>query len=154
MPPDADGIAVALLDEALLVGHWDLVSWEREVVATGEVGPARGEQPQGFLAYLPGGRMMTLIVRSDRAPPAGMPPTAAEKAALHDSMLAYAGRWHVEGDVVIHRIDAAWNRVWDGTEQRRHAVLDGAMLTLRTPSFIEPATGMQAIHTLVFRRSG
>ncbi|MEO3471854.1 lipocalin-like domain-containing protein [Roseomonas sp. CAU 1739] len=142
------------LHEALLIGSWNLRSWDRQIVATGQAGPARGPARRGSLVYLPGGRMITLIIQRDRPLPAAMPPTTEEKAALYDGMLAYSGRWRLDGDVVVHRIETAWNGVWSGSEQRRHAVLEGSMLTLRTPAFIEPLTGQEAVHTLVFQRDG
>lgn len=48
----------------------------------------------------------------------------AERAALHMSMLAYSGRYRVEGSDLITTVEVSWNELWNGTEQRRHYKID------------------------------
>jgi len=59
----------------------------------------------------------------------------ADRAALHTSMLAYSGKYHVEGNDFVTTVDVSWNEEWNGTEQRRHFRLEGDKL------FIESAPG-------------
>ena len=57
--------------KAALVGTWKMVSWTREVVATGEISDAMGPNPIGYIAYHAAGRMMALVLKRDRPAPAG-----------------------------------------------------------------------------------
>ena len=50
-----------------LLGTWKMVSWTKEVVATGETCDALGPDPVGYISCQPDGDMMALVVRSDRA---------------------------------------------------------------------------------------
>lgn len=56
----------------------------------------------------------------------------AERAALHRSMLAYSGRYRVEGGDFITTVEASWNEDWNGTEQRRHFSIEGDRLMVET----------------------
>jgi hypothetical protein len=56
----------------------------------------------------------------------------AERAALHKSMLAYTGRYRVEGDEFVTTVDASWNEAWNGTEQRRKFRLEGNELIIES----------------------
>ena len=47
-------------------------------------------------------------------------------------MLAYTGRYRVEGNDLITKVDVAWYELWTGTEQRRGFTLDGDTLTIVT----------------------
>ena len=109
----------------LLLGTWTMVSWAREVVATGERADVFGPDPVGYIAYHADGRMMALVVRDGRPTPKVLPPTDAEKAALFDSMVAYAGRYTLDGEKVVHHVDASWEPGLDG-----HG--PGAVLTAST----------------------
>src|SRR5215213_10301286 len=99
-----------------LLGTWKMVSWTKEVVATGETSDALGPEPVGYISYQPDGHMMALVVRSGRAPPAGPAPTSEEKVRLFDTMLAYAGTYTLDGDKVVHHVGVSWNQAWTGTD--------------------------------------
>lgn len=57
---------------------------------------------------------------------------AAERAAAAEGVVAYTGRYEVKGDVVHHTIYSALNPNLAGSTQERHAILNGADLTLAT----------------------
>ena len=62
-------------------------------------------------------------------------------AALHKSMLAYSGKYRVEGNDFITVVDASWNEEWNGTEQRRHFRIEGDRLFIESapaPSILFP----------------
>ena len=83
------------------------------------------------------GRAMALTTPENRA--AG--DSDAHRAALHKSMLAYTGRYRVEGDEFVTTVDVSWNEAWNGTEQRRKFRLEGDMLKIETapaPSLLFP----------------
>ena len=119
-----------------LVGIWKVVSWQ----VVGEDGEARdvfGSRPRGYLILTPQGRMMALMTAENRT--AGS--NDVERAALHRSMLAYSGRYRVEGSDFITTVDVSWNEQWNGSEQRRHYRLEGDRLYVETvpgPSIVSP----------------
>jgi hypothetical protein len=113
-----------------LVGTWKLVSWQ---VITANSPPQNvfGTHPKGFLILTREGRIMVLTTAEKRLPGMG----DAERAALHKSMLAYSGRYRLEGSDFITKVEVSWNEEWNGTEQRRHFRIEGNKL------FIESAPG-------------
>jgi hypothetical protein len=113
-----------------LIGAWRLVSFQVKVV--GDETPAKevfGPHPFGRIVFSPERYVIVLISRSDRRPPSN----ESESAALLSSMVAYSGKFRIEGNTFITRVDGAWNEVFKGTEQVRYFDLAGDMLTIRTP---------------------
>ena len=142
-----------MADAAALIGTWRMLSWTRTVVATGVTTDAMGANPNGYIAYHADGRMMALVVDRRRQ---GLPSTSStdeEKAALFDSMLAYSGTYAIEGDCVIHRVDAAWNPNWKG-DLIRPFTLNGATLVISGAPGRDPRTGEDVIYRMEFRKVG
>src|SRR5690349_14628902 len=123
-------------DASALIGSWKLLSWQ--VIA--EDGTARdifGAKPKGYLVLTPEGRSIVLTTAEGRK--AGM--GDAERAALHKSMLAYSGRYRIEGNDFITKVEVSWNEDWNGTEQRRHFRIEGDKLFIDSapaPSIVYP----------------
>jgi hypothetical protein len=123
------------MSAVLLVGNWKLVSWQ--VVTDGEVRDLFGSKPKGHLILTREGRAMALTTAEARTPGESEP----DRAALHKSMLAYTGKYRVEGDEFITTVDASWNEGWNGTEQRRRFRIDGDKLFIESapaPSILFP----------------
>ena len=119
----------------LLVGNWKLLSWQ--VVTEDGAKDLFGPKPNGYLILTPGGRMMAITTAEGRTPGE----TDAERAALHKSMLAYTGKYRVEGDEFITTVDASWNEGWNGTEQRRRFRFEDDTLFIESapaPSITSP----------------
>jgi hypothetical protein len=72
---------VGPLSRNLLLGSWRMASWVTRDVVTGERQDALGQNPLGTLIYTPE-RAVFLIVKSNRACPAQLPPSDEEKIAL------------------------------------------------------------------------
>ncbi|HLG96493.1 MAG TPA: lipocalin-like domain-containing protein [Bryobacteraceae bacterium] len=123
-------------DAGGLVGTWRLVSWQ--VIVENE--PPQnifGAHPKGFLVLTREGRSIVLTTAENRR--AGM--GDAERAALHKYMLAYSGKYRIDGNDFITLVDVSWNEAWNGTEQRRHFRIDGDKLFIESapgPSLISP----------------
>jgi len=115
-----------------LLGTWKLKSWVREVAGTGERYNQAGERPDGYLSYSADGRMYALIIWGNRIKPRAAVPTDEERVRLHQTMFAYAGTYTVEGDKVIHHVDASWDQTLTGTDIVRFFKLDGNILTIKT----------------------
>src|SRR5712691_2947578 len=116
-----------------LIGNWKLVSWQ--VIVGDEVQNLFGSNPRGYLILTREGRAMVITTAENRK--AGT--DDAEQATLHRSMLAYTGKYRVEGNDFITTVDVSWNESWNGTEQRRHYRVEGDRLFIETapaPSII------------------
>jgi hypothetical protein len=119
-----------------LIGTWKLISWQ--VVVDGQPQDLFGSKPNGYLILTREGRAMALTTAQNRTAGEG----ETERAALHKSMLAYTGRYRVEGDEFVTTVDASWNEAWNGTEQRRRFRIEGDRLTIESapaPSIVFPS---------------
>ena len=77
-----------------LIGTWKLVSALRAEIPSGEKTPFLGENPTGFLHYMPDGRMLAMITRAGRKSPAGNAATAAEAQAFKQACACFGlGRY-------------------------------------------------------------
>ena len=141
-----------MTNPSALLGTWKMVSWQREVLATGEQFDALGPDPVGFINYGPDGRMFAIVIQRDRAAPAGPVPSDAEKLRLFNSMLAYAGTYTLDEEKVVHHIDASWNQAWTGTDQVRFYKLQGDVLTITGAPAKDPHTGQDVVHRIMFRK--
>jgi hypothetical protein len=118
-----------------LIGSWKLISWQ--VIVDGEPRDLLGAKPKGSLILTRDGRAMALTTAENRV--AGE--TDALRAALHKSMLAYTGRYRIEGDEFVTTVDASWNEAWNGTEQRRKFRIEDNRLVIESepaPSILFP----------------
>jgi len=82
----------------------------------------------GRAIFEPNGRMIAMLVPSGRSEAA----SDADAAKLFRSMVAYSGRWSIDGEKFVTRVDMAYEPSWIGTEQVRHYAFDGQTLSLRT----------------------
>ncbi len=148
------GVRAQPADDAAkrLIGTWKLVSVIREEVPSGIKVDLMGPNPVGFIAYGSDGRMMVLIMRSNRPKPAGNRPTATEAEALFRTMVSYAGSYTVAGSEVTHHVDISWNQSWAGTKQLRIFKFDGNRVTLSTPVSPDPMDGKVSIRSLVWEK--
>lgn len=119
-----------------LVGAWRLVDFT--VAFDDGRPPVRpfGDDAEGRLIYSADGHVSALLSRGDRrslwvdglesAHRASLP----DKAAAFDSALGYAGRYHVDGDEVVHTVEVSLLPDAVGRAQRRHVALCGARMVL------------------------
>ena len=63
-------------------------------------------------------------------------------------MFAYAGRYTVQSDAVIHHVEVSWNESWMNTDQIRLFDVSGNTLTLTT-RITDPASGTLESHYAV-----
>jgi lipocalin-like protein len=112
-----------------LIGNWKLVSWQ--VVTGDEAKDLFGTKPKGYMILTREGRAMTVTAAEGRAPGESEP----ERAALHKSMLAYTGKYRIEGNEFITTVDASWKR---GLERLR---AEAAFQARRRQAFHRVGTG-------------
>jgi len=135
-----------------LIGTWRLIAAEREEIPSGTKTAFLGDNPSGFLHYMPDGRMLALITRSGRKAPVGRVANATEAEALIRSMISYGGRYECVGSEVIHHCDISWNESFTGTVQKRTVTFDGDRLILSPPPSPDPTDGTVSIRRLVWEK--
>ena len=137
-----------------LIGTWQLQSWTLGYADRDEFSYPYGEEPEGMLLYSNDGWMSASIGQSGRA---SLPEDVsyrklpdALKAAAFSSYFHYAGRYQVVDGDVIHYVTQSLNPNFPGTEQLRHAELDGQTLVL---SGKDEMDGVTRFHSLVWHRT-
>lgn len=111
-------------EKAKLHGVWKLLSYELEDAETKERKLLFGEHPSGYLLLLPSGRMLSMITAEGRK----APQNDAERSDAFRSMLAYSGKFRVDGNKFVTKVDIAWNEAWVGMDQERTYKIDGDTL--------------------------
>jgi hypothetical protein len=120
------------MDASKLIGRWDIVSWEQRY-DDGRVVPPLGPELRGFLLYTAQGDMSVFIAQARRAPFGGglqFGATSEEKAQAYSTVLSYAGRYVVSGDLVEHHVEVSLFPNWEGQVQKRRVSLDGDRLSI------------------------
>jgi len=137
-----------------ILGTWKLVSYVREELPSGARSDVMGTHPSGYINYGRDGRMIVLIVGSDRKKPAAAVATPDEAEALIKSMLAYAGTYTIDtvAKTIIHHVEISWDQSRAGTDQVRTYKLEGDRIALTTEPSADPATGKQTVRTLIWER--
>lgn len=135
-----------------LLGTWKLMSVIREEVPSGATIDLMGPNPQGFITYSADGRMVALLVRSDRQKPVSNTATADEAEHLFRSVISYAGTYTISGNEVTHHVDISWNESWTGTKQVRIFKFEGDKVSLSTPVSPDPFDGKMSIRSLVWEK--
>jgi hypothetical protein len=117
-----------------LVGTWKLVS-AKITTDKGEARDSWGPHPEGLLTYTADGRMSAILTLGDRKPLSVsdfISAPAPERAEAFASMTAYAGRYTLTGDKVVHHVEVASTPNDVGANMERVVVhLDGDRLVLR-----------------------
>jgi hypothetical protein len=103
-------------------GVWALADWRR---TGGAIEFPFGEGARGRIIYAPSGFVSAVLMRADweATGPAGGP-----------GFMAYAGRWHVDGNEVRHAVEFASIHAWVGTTLvREWSFTPEGILELLTP---------------------
>lgn len=134
-----------------LVGTWRLVSVSASTEVGGNDSPF-GSSPTGMLTYTGDGRMTVLIAHSGRTALSGdrISAPAEERAEAFATFLAYAGRYSLKGDKVIHHVEISSVENWVRTDLVRTITYEGERITLATPPL--SVGGRMQITKLVWER--
>jgi hypothetical protein len=136
-----------------LVGTYKLINSTRKVLDTGEVLDTWGKSPKGFITYGKDGRMMALIVHSERPKPESVEKvTDQQRADLFRTMVAYGGTYKFDGNRVEHHIDISWNEVWTGTTVIRDLKKEGDKLVYTGRAAPFSGDGKMSLVTLVWEK--
>ena len=132
-------------DAKNIVGVWRLVSVVYEDAQTKERTPVLGEHPKGRQIATADGRWLALVTADGRK----VPQTDEERAQALRSMIAYTGRYRVDGGKVITKVEAAWNEAWVGGEQVRFVRFDGDRLFIESPPMPHPNLAGKVVRVIV-----
>jgi hypothetical protein len=135
-------------DPKQLVGTWKLASWQVQYVGEDAKEPFGGKA-RGRLIVAADGYWSALITRAERRPATN----DAERARLLRTMVAYSGKFTVEGDKITSTTDLSWNEVSTGKTQTRFFKMEGEKLVISSPeqaSVLNP--GKRVTTTLTWER--
>ena len=132
-------------DRRNIVGVWKLVSVVYEDAQTKERTPVLGEHPKGRQIATTDGQWLALVTADGRK----IPQTDEERAQALRTMIAYTGRYRVEGGKVITKVEAAWNEAWVGGEQVRSVRFEGDRLFIESPPMPHPNVGGKVVRVIV-----
>jgi len=136
-------------DKISLVGVWKLVSWVTEDVETLERRALFGEHPTGYIVFTESGRAIAILTGDRRK----VPKSDEDKVGAFGSMVAYSGKYEIEGNRLTTRVDIAWDEAQVGTDQVRFFRIEGDNLAIETAPFVSPKFGGKLVRSfLVWRR--
>ena len=99
--------------------------------------PAWGEHPNGCLILTSAGRWMVIQTAEGRK----RSQDDAARAAAFRSMLAYSGKYRVDADKIIIKVDISADEAWTGAEQVRLFKLEGDKLHIEASPQAYPNFG-------------
>jgi hypothetical protein len=122
-------------DAKTIVGSWKLVSAAATTADGKPIASPMGEHPTGFLVYTADGRMSLLITHEGRPKLSGdrLDSPMDERAKAFSTMVAYSGSYRVEGNRLIHHVEAASSQNWVGTDLPRVVTFSGNRVKLEAP---------------------
>jgi Lipocalin-like domain len=132
-------------DRKNIVGVWRLVSVVYEDAETKERTPVLGEHPKGRQIATADGHWLALVTAEGRK----VPQTDEERAQALRTMIAYTGRYRVEGGKVVTKVEAAWNEAWVGGEQVRAIRFEGDRLFIESPPMPHPNLAGKVVRVIV-----
>ena len=106
-----------------LVGTYKIIS--QDVQVEGAALQPLGKAPHGYVVITPT-RWVAFYTSDNRK----FGTSAADKAALLDTLVGWSGKYRIEGSKMIITVDASWTEAWNGRE--RGSPLD----TLRQSAYV------------------
>jgi hypothetical protein len=128
-----------------IVGSWKLVSVVYENQETKARTPVLGEHPRGRQIATADGLWLALVTAEGRP----VPKTEEERAQALRTMIAYTGRYRIEGGKVMTKVEAAWNETWVGGEQTRFVRFEGDRLFIESPPMPHPNRNNEVVRVIV-----
>jgi len=132
-------------EKELIVGTWKLVSVMYEDQETKALVPVLGDNPRGYQIATPDGRWLALATPTGRS----VPKTDDERAHAFRTMIAYSGRYRIEGNRITTKVEVAWNESWVGGEQVRIIRFEGDRLFIESPPMPHPNMNDKMVRVIV-----
>jgi hypothetical protein len=115
-------IATPSLGQQSLVGTYKIISQDVEV--GGAVTQPLGKAPHGYLVLTPT-RFVAFYTSDNRK----FGTSAADKAALLDTLVGWSGTYRIDAGRIIIAVDTSFNEIWNGKNIVRNWTLSGSRLT-------------------------
>jgi hypothetical protein len=144
---------MAIYSDHPIVGTWRLASFTEENLETGAISYPFGEAAKALVIYEANGYVATIFTKSDRKPPVGPQATDREAMDLYRGMIAFAGRYELDGNRLIYRPEISWNEIWNGTTQERVVEVSEDRLETKSVPTTSPVTGARTVFSLVWERA-
>jgi hypothetical protein len=138
---------------AAILGTWKLVSASTSTAGGERNDTPFGQSPTGFLTYTQDGRMTAMISYGGRARLSSKDSHSApieEQAEAFRTFIAYAGRYTLNSDHVIHHVEISSLQEWVGTDLIRSIKFEGERIVLAAPPM--PVDGKMQTFELIWRR--
>ena len=116
-------VSASCLAQGSLVGTYKLVSIKAEI--DGKLRDDRTKPPHGYLMITPK-YYAVFYTWQDRK----FGTSDADKAALWESLTAFAGPYRTEGKKIVISPDVSYNEIFNGTQQTRDLEVNGKGITL------------------------
>ena len=119
-----------------LAGTWKLVSVSSSTASGERNDTPFGPSPAGFLTYTQDGRMTAMISYGGRKRLSSSDARSApaeEQAEAFRTFVAYAGRYTLDGDKVIHHVEISSIQNWVDTDLIRSIRFEGERIVLVAP---------------------
>jgi hypothetical protein len=128
-----------------IVGVWKLVSVMYEDQESKALTSVYGDNPTGYQIATRDGRWLAVATPSRRV----VPLTDEQRAHAFRTMIAYSGRYRVEGNKVITKVEVAWNESWVGGEQVRYVRFEDDKLFIESPPMPHPNVYGKLVRVIV-----
>jgi hypothetical protein len=115
-------IATPSLGQQSLVGTYKIISQDVEV--GGAVTQPLGKAPHGYLVLTPT-RFVAFYTSDNRK----FGTSAADKAALLDTLVGWSGTYRIDAGRIIIAVDTSFNEIWNEKNIVRNWTLSGSRLT-------------------------
>jgi len=131
------------------LGSWQLVSFYFEDADSKQRYNTFGDQPSGYIAFSPTDRFFAVTTAGGRKSAKNV----EEEAAAYRSIFAYSGKFRIEGNKFIVKVDVAWNPDWVGTEQVRFFRLEADKLYITSAPLPNPnVPGGKMVGILIWKK--
>jgi len=138
----------AFAQDSPLIGNWKLVSLQT-ILDNAPPKDMLGARPKGVLILTREGRMAAIITAEGRK--AGT--ADVEQVELYKSMIAYSGKYIVDGKEFVTAVEMSWNEAWNGTQQKRYwKIEDGKLFIESAPVAAPNFPGRMVVARLVWER--
>jgi hypothetical protein len=123
-----------------LVGTWKLESASSSTASGERNETPFGPSPTGFLTYTQDGRVTAIVSYGGRKRLSSSDSLSApvdEQAEAFKTFIAYAGRYTLKGDKVIHHVEISSIQDWVNTDLIRRIKFEGERIVLATPPSLD-----------------
>jgi hypothetical protein len=115
-----------------IVGTWQLQTFTELDIESKTVSHPMGRNAKATVIYTASGHVATIFAAEGRNRGEATPASDADAAHLFRTMVAFAGRYEVDGGELTYYPEITWNEAWSGTRQVRHFEIVDGLLHIRS----------------------